>query len=166
MITALICSGSSGQIATISARSGGSSEMSILSCFGDFFDFVCKLVCKHCFGGVISSFISWFCEFAATVCKTVIRRFESGRRLSFLYNFNKELSERSIRHGIKGSYPAIFHFLEHLITTERIIYYRTEPSQAEHSSPSPPLGLLFMYTIKKAVPPAYDPKSNAGKFFT
>jgi len=36
LTAALICSGSFGQIATISARSGGSSEMSILPCFGDF----------------------------------------------------------------------------------------------------------------------------------
>ena len=35
LIAALICSGSSGQTATISARSEGSSEVSILACFGD-----------------------------------------------------------------------------------------------------------------------------------
>ena len=79
----------------------------------------------------------------ATVCKTVIRRFESGRRLLFLYHSNKELSEQLIRNVIKVSYPEILNFLELLITTERIIYYRTEPDQAEFSSPSPPLGLLL-----------------------
>ena len=35
LIAALICSGSSGQTATISARSEGSSEVSILACFWD-----------------------------------------------------------------------------------------------------------------------------------
>ena len=35
LIAALICAGSSGQTATISAKSGGSSEVSICPCFGD-----------------------------------------------------------------------------------------------------------------------------------
>jgi hypothetical protein len=37
----------------------------------------------------------------ATVCKTVIRRFESGRRLSFSYALKVEFSEKLIRHRIK-----------------------------------------------------------------
>ncbi len=36
MIAALMCSGSSAQTDTISARSGGSSEVSIWACFGEF----------------------------------------------------------------------------------------------------------------------------------